>query len=51
MSPLNARDAALSSGTAMQRVPEAQCGSHPPGRQVIERDEDAEERAGRRIAE
>lgn len=48
--PLVTRDA-LSSGAAMQRVPEAQRGSHPPGRQVIERDEDAERRGGRRIAE
>jgi hypothetical protein len=35
----------------MQRVPEAQRGSHPPGRQVIERDKHAERRAWRRIAD
>ena len=49
--PLVTRDAALSSGTAMQRVPEAQRGGHPPGRQAIERDEHAKRRTRRRIAE
>ncbi len=51
LSALVSRDAAIARGSAMQRMPEAQRGSHPPGRQVIERDEHAERRARRQITD